>query len=313
MVTSFRVCVADDNREEAFLLCEGLKMNGYDAVPVYNGSDALRVCAQEHIDLILLDVGMPDIDGYDVCRRLKADPKTRDISVIFVTARGESNDVAHGFDLGAVDYIPKPFNLPFVMVCVESARRTMQLPNPLNISQELLFEEQELLHDTIYTDHLTGLRNRRYFQERMQEEIERAQSFNLALSCIMIDVDEVTPLELDWGTAAMDDLLVEIGMSMRDFSRNFDILARYDSTVFIAALPHAPLEDAMAYVNKVRERISSQSFGEPPTKAALTFGVVVLGDGNLQVKYADTLISEAMRGLLTAKSSCKERVFAKSL
>lgn len=286
-------------------------MNGYDAVPVYNGTDALYECEHGDIDLLLLDVGMPDIDGYEVCKRLKANPETRDISVIFVTARGDSHDVAYGFELGAIDYIPKPFNLPFVMVSVESARRTVQLPNPMSISQELLFEEQDQLHDTIYTDFLTGLRNRRFFQERLQEEIERARRFNLSLSCIMIDVDEVSPLEQEWGTAAMDDLLVEIGLSMRDYSRNFDIIARYDSSVFIAALPHANLDDAMRYVNRIRECLSDQTFGEPPTKAKLTFGVVVLTDSEMEC--AESLISKAMHGLLAAKSSSKERICARSI
>lgn len=310
-VKSFRVCVADDNREEAFLLCEGLKINGYDAVSVHNGYDAITKCTEEDIDLLLLDIGLPDIEGYDVCKLLKENPATRDISIIFVTARGDSHDVAQGFALGAVDYIPKPYNLPFVMVSVESAMRTKQLPNPMNISQELIYEAQELLHDTVYTDQLTGLRNRRFFMERLQEEVERARRYGFALSCVIIDVDELRPLDSDLGTASLDDLLVEIAMAMRDNSRNFDILARYESSVFSAALPHAPLEDAVGYANKIRERLSKLTFGEPPTKALLTFGIVSCSNSNSEC--AESMLCEAMRGLLTAKSSSEERMYAKNL
>jgi len=123
----YKVCVADDCVDETDVLCQGLQLHNYDPVPVYTGQECLDTCERGDIDLLLLDVGLPDIDGYEICRRLKDNPKTRDIAVIFVTARGAERDVSHGYRLGAVDYITKPFNLPMVMVRVDAAMRTREI------------------------------------------------------------------------------------------------------------------------------------------------------------------------------------------
>ena len=120
----YRVCVADDNEEAASVICEGLKMNGYTAFAVFSGTDALEACAQGNVDLLLLDICFPDISGYDVCRRLKESPLTSDIPVIFVSVKGSKEDILAGYQLGAIDYITKQYNLPMVMLRVDAAMRT---------------------------------------------------------------------------------------------------------------------------------------------------------------------------------------------
>lgn len=299
-----RVCVADDYVDEASVLCEGLRLNGYEAIPTHNGQDTLNVCFEGGIDLLLLDIGLPDIDGHEVCRRLKDDPSTRDIPIIFVTARGQRPDVQQGYELGAVDYIPKPYNLPMVMVRVDSVVRTRQSLGAVR------FGEENLL-DTCYTDQLTGLRNRRYLLERLQEELDKASRYNYPVACVVVDLDETQAMDLEMGSASMDDLLAEIAMTMRHLSRSFDIVARYDTSLFAAVLPHAGLDDAVSYANKIREEASAMTFSDPPTHARLSFGVVACQKSGCY--SAESVLGEAMHGLLQAKSHAESGMVARHL
>ncbi|MBI2423247.1 MAG: response regulator [Candidatus Hydrogenedentes bacterium] len=300
----FKVCVVDDCIDETILLCEGLKLHNYEAFAVHSGEETLERCQSGDVDLILLDIGLPDIDGFEVCARLKSDPLTRDIPVIFVTARDSKDHVARGYDLGAFDYVAKPYNLPMVMVKVESAMRTRQCD--INGGSNIC--------DTAYTDHLTGLRNQRYLRERLQEEVEKAHRHDHPVSCMILEIDEQAIVNMDVYEMSIEDLLVEIALAMRHASRNYDILARFDSSRFVAVLPHAPLEDAVKYATKIQEEIGSTSLSDvnPKPNANLAFGIVSCRNGS--ARGADFVIAEAMRGLFLAKSRDSEsRIYARDL
>lgn len=303
---SYRVCVADDCVDEVSVLCEGLKLHNYDAVASFTGQQALDRCSEGGIDLLLLDIGLPDINGFEVCKRLKQNPKTADIPIIFVTAKGSASDVSQGYDLGAVDYIAKPYNLPMVMISVGMAMRTKFMSG-------LLDNPSELIEDTVYTDLLTGLRNRRFLIERLQEEVEKAHRYDYPLSCLMLDVDEIRGEDEELGAASLDDLLVEIALAMRSASRNYDILARFEGPMFAAVLPHAPLKDAVSYAKKIEEEISCTTFCDPsfPTRARLNFGIVSCRNGSAQ--GAEQVLGEAMRNLLRASTHPKSRIFGRDL
>lgn len=286
-------------------MCEGLRLHNYEAVAVHTGTEALDACANGGVDLVLLDVCLPDISGYEVCQRLKQDVATREISIIFVTVKGSPQEVAKGFSLGASDYICKPYNLPMVMVRVDAAMREKRRQDRLRLEHELLLEET-------YTDHLTGLRNRRYLLERLQEEVEKAHRYNYPVSCVIFDVDDVRPVDEELGPVSMDDLLAEIGMTIRNYSRTYDVLARYDGTMFAAILPHVPLEDARHYAVKIMNEVGSTTYSDPnfPTEASVSVGIVACQNGSAQ--GAEYVLGEAMRGLLQAKS-LGERLVVRNL
>jgi len=307
VTTLIKICVVDDCVDEALLLCEGLKLFGYDAVAAHTGMEALQVISEQDIHLILLDVGLPDIEGYDVCARLKADPATRDIPVIFVTARGSSEDVAHGYDLGAVDYVAKPYNLPIIIVHVDAALRTRQ-------STTDIISGPFLLMDPVYTDQLTGLRNRRFLFERLQEETEKAYRYRYPVSCLMLELEENTPIENKMAELGFEDMLVEVAIAMRNSSRAFDILARYDDNQFAAVLPHIHLDAAVSYANKIKKEVNEALLPSnwDDTEAALSFGIVTCADV-ARPPSADELIGEAMRNLFRAKSGSGDRISARAI
>ncbi|MDZ4858779.1 MAG: diguanylate cyclase [Candidatus Hydrogenedentes bacterium] len=304
---SYRVCVADDHEDAACVLVEGLKRNHYNAFSVHTGAEAIEACSKGGVDLILLDICFPDIDGYEVCQRIKEMPAANDTVVIFVSVKGAHEDILRGYQAGAVDYITKPYNLPMVMVRVDGAMRTKNM-------QERLREQEELV-DSVYTDHLTGLRNRRFLLERLQEEVEEAFRHDYPVSCVVFDVHEIKAIDDELGPVSLDDLLVELGMALRNYSRTYDVLARFDGTMFAAVLPHTPLDQATSYANKIMREIDSTTFSDPsfPTEVRLTAGVVSCKNG--KQFGADFVLGEAMRGLLRAKGNCNgdDRVYALNL
>lgn len=301
----YTVCVTDDCEDENALLCAGLRLNNYEATSAFTGEQALEICRSQHVDVLLLDIGLPDIDGHEVCRRLKAEARTASIPVVFITAHSDTENVIRGYDSGAVDYIAKPYNLPVVMIRIEAIMRTQQTRDEIPATTDFF--------DTAYTDHLTGLRNSRFLLERLQEEVEKAHRYDYPVSCVVLDVDEMKPLNDELGTASLDDVLVEVAMAMRSASRNYDILARYDGAMFAAVLPHAVLEEAIHYAQKIHDEISTTTFNDPccPTLAHLRFGVVSCRNGS--AVGADHILGEAMQGLLKAKSCSGKRMYARDL
>jgi len=305
-VSKYRVCVADDDPEVADILCEGLRLNDYDAVVARNGQEALDVCAKGDIDLILLDVLMPDIDGYEVCRRLKSSIATQDILVIFVTVKGSLKDVSLGRRLGAVDYITKPYNLPMVMLRVDSALRNKNV-------EDSRIDAEEAFAEIIDTDHLTGLRSRHFLMERLQEEVEKAHRYSFPVSCCVFDIDEVRALDEDLGTVSLDDLLAELALILRNQARSCDVVARCDFSEFAVVLPHATIDDAVNFANRIIKEVSETTFSHPtfPTQTSLCAGIVTYQDD--VGRSAEYVFREAMCRLLEAKSVANGRVVARIL
>lgn len=290
-----KICVVDDEQIIADLLCQGLKAHDFEALGANSGQRALDICETENIDLVLLEILMPEMTGYEVCKRLKENPKTKDVSVIFVTGKDAPEDHEKGFDLGAVDYITKPFNLPMVMIRVEAALSLKHRNEP-----DVL--DMELIQNSVYTDQLTGLRNQRFLMERLQEELEKSGRYNYPVSCVILDVDTIHAQNNESGAVTIDDLLPEIAMEIRSFTRSYDILARFDGTIFVAVLPHTNLTHALEYGDKIMRDIDATTFSDPnhPTKVAMSVGIVTIEEGFLQ--NADLAFGETMKTLLQAKS-----------
>jgi len=305
-VESYRVCVVEDDPEAAAVLKEGLALNHFEPTVAHTGADALAACAGGDIDLILLDVGLPDLDGYSVCEKLKANPDTADIPVIFCTAKGLDGDVMKGYSIGAVDYITKPYNLPMVMVRCEAAMRN----HAMRRTQRAL---QGLSSTAAYTDPLTGLRSGQYLMERLQEEVEKAHRYDHPVSCVVVDVDEIAGLDSELGPVSLDDLLAEIAMSLRNHSRTYDVVSRYDGTMFAAVLPHAPEADARQYAEKIVTEITSTIYADPsyPTGVNVSVGISTCSNGH--ASGAEFVFGEAMRSLLEAKSKEDGRLVARSV
>ena len=169
-----RILVVDDDPSIVDLL-EAFLQNEYDVSVATNGEQAIKLCRQQSPDLVLLDVMMPGADGYEVCRRLKTDPVTRDIPIIFVTARDEVEEEIKGLEAGAVDFLSKPVHRAIVLARVRT--------------HIVLRQQAAKLRAMAMTDILTGVANRRSVEERLDSEWRRCRRNRVPIAVIMIDID----------------------------------------------------------------------------------------------------------------------------
>jgi diguanylate cyclase (GGDEF)-like protein len=262
-----------------------------------SGEQALAVCAAKLPDLVLLDVVMPGMDGYEVCARLKADAATRDIPVIFVSANDDERSEAHGLDVGAVDYIGKPINPKIVRARVRT--------------HLTLKHQADLLRQWVYIDGLTNVCNRRRFDERLVVEWARAVRQGSALSVAMIDVDQFKRFNDRYGHQAGDACLRRVADELKGhLKRPADLLARYGGEEFVCLLPDTELAGAMEFARQLAGRVRHAGIVHEASDVApvvtVSIGIATKPAGT--VGSGAALLREADAQLYIAKSRGRDQV-----
>lgn len=247
--TEFTLLIVDDEKQNRLLLTE-LFGTTYKIIQAKNGVQALEKARQHRPDLILLDVLMPEMDGMGVLRELKRDDATRLIPVIFITALDSATDEANGLNLGAVDYISKPFHPPTVRVRVHN--------------QLQLVHQRRLLEQLASLDGLTGIPNRRQFDATLLKEWHRCQRNQQPLSLIVADVDFFKKYNDALGHAAGDRVLQEVAATLRQAARRpGDLVARYGGEEFVLLLPETDATSAQALAEGLQQLLHSKAFAHP--------------------------------------------------
>ncbi|MBF0476658.1 MAG: diguanylate cyclase, partial [Deltaproteobacteria bacterium] len=196
------------------------------------------------IDLVLLDIMMPGMDGYEICRRLKEAHRTKDIPVIFITARISEEDEVRGFKIGAVDYITKPISPTIVRARVK---------NHIQLKRY-----RDVLENLSVTDGLTGIPNRRRFDEFLEAEWRRSVRSRSCLSLLMIDIDFFKPYNDHYGHLAGDECLKQIGRALSTtVKRSTDLMARYGGEEFACILPETNSVGAMVVAGRLKDRVAA--------------------------------------------------------
>jgi len=247
-------------------------------------------------DLILLDVDLPPSTGFDVCMLLKQEPATSGIPVIFLTAATEVSAKVHGFDLGAIDYVLKPFEPAELRARVRAALRTKRL--------------HDLLSARAHIDGLTALWNRAYFDVRMEEEVLAALGDERDFSLVMLDIDHFKCLNDSYGHPFGDRVLQGVGEALHSSVRTADAPCRYGGEEFALILPSSSAADAMGVAERVRASIASLSFRPRDTYIQVTasFGVsstTFFPSGRISVQ---SMIASADAALYCAKRGGRNRV-----
>ena len=247
--TEFTLLIVDDEKQNRLLLTE-LFGTTYKIIQAKNGVQALEKARQHRPDLILLDVLMPEMDGMGVLRELKRDDATRLIPVIFITALDSATDEENGLNLGAVDYISKPFHPPTVRVRVRN--------------QLQLVHQRRLLEQLASLDGLTGIPNRRQFDATLLKEWHRCQRNQQPLSLIVADVDFFKKYNDALGHAAGDRVLQEVAATLRQAARRpGDLVARYGGEEFVLLLPETDATSAQALAEGLQQLLHSKAFAHP--------------------------------------------------
>lgn len=305
-----KILIIDDTPANIQVLNEFLRAE-YAIFFATNGGEGIRIARRELPDLILLDIMMPEMDGYAVCRIIKADPHTRQIPVIFVTAMDSQLDEARGLELGAIDYITKPVSPTIVKARVRNhleLKRHRDMLGAMTVELERKNRELALL---AREDSLTGLANRRQFDAILAAEIKRARRFRQILSLIMCDVDHFKNYNDHYGHPAGDECLRTIGRILSGvFKRASDLPARYGGEEFAVIFPDTPPGNAAFLAEKLRSELAEHAIPHACSDAAgfVTLSLGVVSAHPCEERTASWFISEADKALYRAKESGRNRV-----
>lgn len=312
------ILIIDDNPGNLRVLGAIIEQAGYATRATLSGATALRWLADHDCDLILLDIRMPDMDGYETCRRIKSRPAVRDIPIIFISALHDAGDKLRAFDEGGVDYITKPFNAGEVVARikahVELARARHALEEVNRVLEERVAERTRELsaaksraEHLAYHDALTGLANRRLFEDRLSRELRRVSRHGGGGAVLFIDLDHFKTINDGLGHAVGDAYLKGLADVMKDILRDEDTLSRWGGDEFVVLLPALGEDggDAAASAGLVANKLA-QVIGTPMAvdgnelQAGASIGVALYpGDG----QTVDDIIGHADAAMYAAKQA----------
>lgn len=286
-----KILVVDDNPDNVDLLTQYLSGLDYEVIPAYDGQEALLSADREDIDLILLDVMLPGMSGFDVCRRLKAQEGTNFIPIVLVTVRDDTRSKLEGFAAGADDYITKPFDIEELSARVKSLLRIKTL-------QDQLRDANANLAEMSVTDGLTGIYNHRHFIERLESETARAMRYQRPLAVIMLDVDHFKQVNDRHGHLFGDFVLVKLGKLMGTIARAGDLVARYGGEEFVVLVTET--DGAAMLAERIRRGVEQADFTHDGHQADIRLSAGVcqalpgsVENGNGLLRIADEALYEA--------------------
>jgi len=284
--------IIDDSEDVHALLKARLKPEGLRLTHSLKGDEGLELARTTSPDIILLDVDMPDMNGFDVCRELKSDPCTWSIPIIFLTASDSLHLKVRAFDMGAVDYVTKPFFQEELRARVRIALRMKRL--------------QDLLSQRAQVDGRTGLWNDTYLTQRLEYEVDAARRFSRSLSLVLIDVDGMRGINGLHGMPFGDRVIQQISELLVGQARPVDAVCCRGGDEFALVLTETDLEEATRQSVRLRCLIGELHFEADgrPFQVAASCGVAEWQSSF----YASTLMERASLSLATAKANGRNRV-----
>ena len=236
------ILVVDDMTTTLLLLHDLLK-DTYEVKIAKSGTKALEILESPNdIDLILLDIEMPDINGYDVCKRIKNNETIKNIPIIFITGRTSQEDEEYGLNLGAIDYITKPFNKAIVK---------LRIKNYLDLKIK-----NDMLEKLSMYDGLTNIRNRRFFDETFEKTFSEIKRDKKSLAVLMIDIDFFKPYNDNYGHGQGDETLRKVAKALeKTIKRASDFVARYGGEEFVILLKDINKDGVEAVANNLLNAI----------------------------------------------------------
>jgi diguanylate cyclase (GGDEF)-like protein len=303
-----RILVVDDHPDNVEILHARLSSRGYQVETASNGQEALERVQVEPPHLILCDVMMPVMDGYEVSRRIKGDTGLPFIPIILVTARDSTQDKVEGLEAGADDYLTKPINFPELEARVRSMLRIKRLQDELDEKNRELELANKRLRKLSITDGLTELYNHRHVQTLLHEEFERSHRSGDPVAVAMLDLDRFKQVNDTYGHPTGDVVLYETAQILRDTAREIDMVGRYGGEEFIAILPATDEEEAARFAERVRRAVGDHEYRDEATLIRMTVSCGVASFPAPGVDSPEVLLKRADEGLYAAKTGGRNRV-----
>lgn len=301
--------LVDDRKENLVALKAIIDSPDITIYSATSGNEALGLMLEQNFALVLLDVQMPEMDGFEVAELMRRKEKTRYIPIIFITAISkEEQYIFKGYQAGAVDYLFKPID-PMVLkskirIFLELHRNKMELEK----SRLEIEKQNKRLKEMSIRDGLTGLYNFRYFQELLNREFLLAKRNHSDLSCFMIDLDYFKDVNDTFGHTFGDYVLRNFASLTQDITRKTDILCRYGGEEFVLLLPHTSLEGARILAEKFRQRAERFHYIQKNHSKYVTISIGISSYLTHQPVTADELVNFADRALYRAKADGRNNV-----
>ncbi|MBI5545419.1 MAG: response regulator [Deltaproteobacteria bacterium] len=287
-----KILIADDDAHTRNLLRELAESWGHSTVVAADGEQALAAISDPSspaTDLVLLDLMMPKVDGFGVLKALRAAPATQRLPVILLTAAGDVDDKLKGIELGADDYVTKPFRISDLQNRVAAA---------LNKRHDAATQEPR---DPAHTDPLTGVGTYPQLKETLVYEVERARRYGRPLTALVVAMDE-SPLLLDkLGRAAANELLSQLAAALRRSFRFADRVFRIDVESFVVLLPETATEGAQIAAHRLAAGLNERPLAAPGSPRKVTISVGVADFPRFGNDKADDLVRAANHALLRAQ------------
>ena len=302
------ILIIEDNQFQGKTTKGILEKAGYLVLWEKTGLSGFKTARVEKPDLVLLDVVLPDKDGHEICRFIKMNEAIHDIPVIMLTAKGKVEDKVKGLNIGADDYLPKPFDEMELLARINAFLRIKRLQDALKRKHDQLEKLLRKVETMAITDIGTGLFNRRHFLVNLDKEFTRAKRYNSPLSCIMIDIDHFKKVNDTYGHLVGDSAIEEIGSLIRDNFRNLEISARYGGDEFVILLPETDLEGAEKPALRFLEQIRAHRFKGIADDNLITVSMGITAIPDSEIVSKEDLIRGADYALYKAKKADRNRV-----
>ena len=298
MINKAKILIVDDDALNRIILEKTLS-DEHEIYLVTSGEEALAFVKHTQVDLIILDIMMPGMNGYDVLVELKESSLSHAIPIIFISANSSHEDEAKGLELGAMDYIVKPFCASIVKVRVRN--------------QLLIKQKNDLLEMLASIDGLTEIPNRRYLDENLEREWRRSKRNNSSMCVMLIDIDHFKRYNDCYGHRAGDECLKTVAQTLAaQCERGSDFVARYGGEEFVAVLPETNKQGAIAFANKLRKAINDLNIEHNASLNAshITISIGIASSESSQAYTEKALLEEADSGLYNAKKLGRNQISA---
>lgn len=297
-----KILLVEDNEIEAKVICNYLETRSYQVEHVKDGISAVRRVSSGDIDIVLLDLLLPKMDGFEVCRRLKREPLTRNIQIIMVTALEDIESKIRGLEQDADDFLVKPVHKEILLTRIEALLKKKRYVDRLNVNYE------KALRSAV-TDSLTGLYNQMYFKKFLELEMERSRRQKHPLTLMMIDLDDFKVYNDTLGHLTGDQILQEFSQLLRQNIRKIDLAARYGGEEFAIILTYTDVKGAMTIAERLRQTIEAYQFSYKTSYPSKILTISIgLADFHADSLSAQELIERADTALYQAKRAGKNRM-----
>ncbi len=300
------ILLVEDDKIQGKATKAYLESAAYNVVWVEDGKSAIKAVKTQGIDLIVLDLVLPDMNGNEVCRWLKLNQDTRGLPIIMLTAKSSTNDKVTSLTAGADDYLSKPFNESELGARIYACLRTKALQDELRDKNRQLEEVLSKVEVLAITDPLTHLYNRRYFENLIENEFARTARYKSPATCLMIDVDYFKHINDEYGHRTGDIVLKEISQIITSCLRKVDTVARWGGEEFVALLPRTNKKDSHNAAERILKAISEYKFTGIDGQITVSIGIASIPDPSIDT--AEKLVNTSDTAMYEAKRKGRNRI-----